>query len=263
MLRAHLDFVKRLGARYDGHPDVDHVDLGSVGWWGEWHMSRSSNAPMPTPDTQKKIVDAYLGAFNNTPLLMLIGGGPMLKYPSQASAGSKLSLAMKWQNVGSAPCYKPYRVAYRLTNDQGFQMVFVSEVTVNRWLPGSIELFTDEFFKGPKDLPPGKVYDVADTISLPKDVTPGQYQLSLGVVGAFHRRDTEDAAPHEQARPLVQLGIEGRDKDGWYPVSKLVVTRVRSFRAAGHGVRSAEDSQAWPLQRRHVRDLRAVKVKSL
>ena len=47
ILAAHLDFIERLGARYDGHPDITRLDLGSVGWWGEWHMSRSSNAPMP------------------------------------------------------------------------------------------------------------------------------------------------------------------------------------------------------------------------
>lgn len=35
VLDKHLDFIRRLGARYDGHPDIDHVDLGSVGWWGE------------------------------------------------------------------------------------------------------------------------------------------------------------------------------------------------------------------------------------
>ena len=67
VLEAHLEFIKRLGARYDGHPDIDHIDLGTVGWWGEWHMSQSSNAPMPTLETQKKIVDAYLAAFKNTP----------------------------------------------------------------------------------------------------------------------------------------------------------------------------------------------------
>ena len=54
---------------------------------------------------------------------------------------------MKWQNVGSAPCYRPYRVAYRLTSPGGQQQVFVSNITVNKWLPGSIELFTEEFFK--------------------------------------------------------------------------------------------------------------------
>jgi hypothetical protein len=235
VLAAHLDFIKRLGARYDGHPDIDHVDLGSVGWWGEWHMSQSTNAPMPTPETQKKIVDAYLSAFQKTPLVMLIGGGEMLRYavehgagwradclgdmggfsktwchmrmaypqrlpqadavdawktapvawetcwdmrkwveegwslrfifdyalalhgsvinnksaplpegenirpeverflrrlgyrlvlkelkhPEQAKAGETIKVSMKWQNTGSAPCYRPYRVAYRLSNGDG------------------------------------------------------------------------------------------------------------------------------------------------
>ena len=41
VLKAHLDFIKRLGRKYDGHPDIDHIDLGSIGWWGEWHLSGS------------------------------------------------------------------------------------------------------------------------------------------------------------------------------------------------------------------------------
>ena len=44
VLKAHLDFIERLGEKYDGHPDIDHVDLGSIGWWGEWHLSGSKNA---------------------------------------------------------------------------------------------------------------------------------------------------------------------------------------------------------------------------
>ena len=87
VLAAHLDFIKRLGARYDGHPDIAHIDLGSVGWWGEWHMSQSSDVPMPSLDAQKKIVDAYLTAFTKTPLVMLIGGGEMLKYATAHGAG--------------------------------------------------------------------------------------------------------------------------------------------------------------------------------
>lgn len=329
VLGAHLDFIKRLGTRYDGHPDIAHIDLGSVGWWGEWHMSRSANAPMPKPDTQKKIVDAYLAAFNKTPLLMLIGGGDMLKHatahgtgwradclgdmggfskswchmrmaypkmvpaadavdawktapvawetcwdmrkwveegwslrfifnyalalhgsvinnksaplpegedirpeverflrrlgyrlvlkelshPSTAQPGGKIQLSMKWQNVGSAPCYKPHRVAYRLSNNNGYEKVLVGEVTVDKWLPGSIELFTDEFFQQPADLPPGDVHDVADAFTLPKDTPTGKYTLSVGVV---------DGA---MTQPVVQLGIKGRDGDGWYPVSKLKITR--------------------------------------
>ena len=68
VLGRHLDFIKRLGERYDGHPDIDHVDLGSVGWWGEWHLSGSKNCKLPTLENRKKIVDAYLAAFKKTPL---------------------------------------------------------------------------------------------------------------------------------------------------------------------------------------------------
>jgi len=329
VLDAHLDFIKRLGARYDGHPDVDHVDLGSVGWWGEWHMSRSSDVPMPKPETQRKIVDAYLDAFKETPLLMLIGGGPMLKHatqrgtgwradclgdmggfskswchmrmayprmlpeanavdawktapvawetcwdmrkwveegwslrfifnyalalhgsyinnksaplpegenvraeverflrrlgcrlvltelkhPAAGQAGETMRLKMKWRNTGSAPCYEPYRVAYKLSNGEGYERVLAGRVTVEKWLPGSIELFTEEFFEEPGDLPPGEIHEVSDAVALPEDIPAGGYVLSLGVVGA------------EGTQPVVQLGVKGRGEDGWYALSRLKITR--------------------------------------
>jgi len=329
ILDAHLDFIKRLGARYDGHPDIDHVDLGSVGWWGEWHMSGSANVKMPTAENQKKIVDAYLAAFRKTPLLMLIGGDQMLTYatkqgcgwradclgdmggfsktwchmrmgypqmlpkadamdtwktapvawetcwdmrkwvsegwslrfifnyalalhgscinnksaplpegqdvrpeverflrrlgyrfvltelehPSRAKAGQKLLLRMKWQNVGSAPCYKPYRLAYRLADQAGLEKIFVGQVTVDRWLPGSIDLFSDDFFRQPDDLPPGEIVSVADSILLPADMPGGTYSLSIAVV------------EEKSERPVVRLAIKGRADDGWYPLSKISLVK--------------------------------------
>jgi len=340
VLNSHLELIRMLGARYDGHPDLDHVDLGSVGWWGEWHLEPGK---MPAVENQMKIVNAYLEAFKKTPLLMLGAGGECIDYairhgagwrvdsfgdlgsatrrynhsiddfpvsfvrngvldvwktapvafeprdslidlilqapverevpgthqklsiahplrwifnyglalhgtyfngksakfpedpefrselerflkrlgyrlvlselslPSEAKVGGKLDLSMKWHNAGSAPCYRPYRIAYQLTNAQGYRRVFVSPVTVNHWMPGSIELFTREFFEEPKDLPPGEINTVSDTIQLPADIAPGDYNLSLGVVG----EQSED--------PVIRLGIAGRDAQGWYPVGKLKI----------------------------------------
>ena len=74
-------------------------------------------------------------------------------------------------------------------------------------------VFTEEFFREPKDLPPGEVQDVADTLSLPDDLSPGTYTLSMAVVG-----ETDE-------QPVVRLGIKGRAEDGWYPLSKLTVSR--------------------------------------
>ncbi len=328
VLKAHLDFIERLGEKYDGHPDIDHVDLGSIGWWGEWHLSGSKNCKLPTLENRMKVVDAYLAAFKKTPLLMLIGGGDCLKYacghgtgwradclgdmggfsrtwchmlqgyplyikescvqdawksapvafetcwdmrkwvkdgwslryifnyalachasiinnksaplpqgqnvrpeierflrrlgyrfvlkelkhPAQVRAGSKLELSMKWQNTGSAPCYKQsYWVAYRFSNANA-DCQFTSATTVDHWLPGSIEMFTADFFKMPKDLPPGEIHVVAESIPVDVDLPVGSYTLSIAVVDSLHN-------------PVLRLGIKGRANDGWYPLSKIQVVK--------------------------------------
>ncbi|MBU6435842.1 MAG: beta-galactosidase, partial [Nitrospirae bacterium] len=33
----HEKLIKAFGERYAGLPDIDHVDIGSVGCWGEWN----------------------------------------------------------------------------------------------------------------------------------------------------------------------------------------------------------------------------------
>jgi len=327
VLDRHLDLIRRLGERYDGHPDLDHVDLGSVGWWGEWHLSGSKRCKLPSLDKRMKVVDAYLAAFKKTPLLMLIGGreclkhatdrgtgwradclGDMggfskhwchmrkgypfwikeskledvwktapvawescwdmrkwvsegwplrfifnyalavhgsylnnksaplpegenvrpelerflrrlgyrlvlkeLKHPAEARPGDTLKLSMQWQNTGSAPCYRPYRLAYRLRNQASYDKVFPGSVTVNRWLPGSIELFNEAFFQEVPDLPPGSINSVSDTLALPADLRTGSYRLSIGVVEP------------EGTTPVVRLGIQGRETDGWYPLGDVRV----------------------------------------
>lgn len=84
---------------------------------------------------------------------------------------------------------------------------------MNKWLPGSVELFTKKLFKEPKDLPPGEVAEVRDAIRLPGSLTPGEYTVSLAVVG------------ERNEKPVVRLGIRGRGSDGRYPVSKVSITQ--------------------------------------
>ena len=86
VLELHLRLIRRLGERYDGHPDVAHVDIGSVGLWGEWHMS-GTGRQMPAPATCRRIIDTYFESFPNTPLLMLIGPLEHLKYAAGKGAG--------------------------------------------------------------------------------------------------------------------------------------------------------------------------------
>lgn len=326
-LARHLHFIHRLGARYDGHPDIDHVDLGTVGWWGEWHMSNSTIATMPTVENRRRIIDAYADAFTKTPLLMLIGdpeslayaaehgtgwradclgdmGGfsktwchmcdaypqlirktgvadawrtapvawetcwdmrrwvsedwslryifnyalamhgsylnnksaPLpggddvrqeierflrrlgyrfvlreLQHPKNARPGDSLTLAMKWQNVGSAPCYRPYRLAYRLTNARGGSQVLIGNATIEKWMPGTVDVLSEEFLKDPPDLPLGEIVSVADQVVLPADLHAGRHSLAIAIVG------------EDSQEPIVRLAIQGRSEDGWYPLSEIVV----------------------------------------
>lgn len=326
-LERHLSLIRRLGEQYDGNPDLDHVDLGSVGWWGEWHMSGGGPAKMPSNEHCQQIVDTYLQSFTKTPLVMLIGGGAQLAYacqhgtgwradclgdmggfsqtwchmkkgypgwfkaarldqtwrhapiayescwdvrkwveekwslryifnyalathasylnnksaplpdgdevrpeierfvrrlgyrlvliqlqhPASIPAGGGLSLHSQWRNVGSAPCYRPYQVAWALR--RGGQVVAKQlGATVSEWMPGEVDLFTDEFLAAPPELPPGPLNACDDTLRAPADLAAGEYELAVAVV---------DPAT---GGPVVRLGIEGRGDDGWYAVSRLRAT---------------------------------------
>ncbi|MEA1996626.1 MAG: DUF4832 domain-containing protein [Gemmatimonadota bacterium] len=69
------DMVLALGARYDGHPDMEIVDLSIVGYWGEGTGSSDL-----TQATREALVDAYLEAFQKTPLVMLLTDAKTNKY---------------------------------------------------------------------------------------------------------------------------------------------------------------------------------------
>jgi hypothetical protein len=67
----HEKLIRALGDRYDGHPDLALVDIGSVGLWGEWH-NYCDPALMPSDATRKAIIDLYYEVFPNTPLTALV-----------------------------------------------------------------------------------------------------------------------------------------------------------------------------------------------
>ena len=165
----------------------------------------NKSAPLPPGEDTRREIERFLRRLGYRLVLR------QLAHPAAARSGQELTLSMKWQNIGSAPCYRPYRLAWRLIGPRGEKSVVVGKVTVNRWMPGSTELFTKEFYAGKFELPPGPVVDVTDTIVLPADAAPGVWRLSLAVV--------ED----ESAKPVVRLGIKGRGEDGWYPLRSIEV----------------------------------------
>lgn len=83
---AHTRLITELGKRYDGHPALDCVDIGSVGLWGEWHMS-GTNVEVPPLKTRLAIIDLYRGAFPKSPKVMLIGDIDGMRRATQRGCG--------------------------------------------------------------------------------------------------------------------------------------------------------------------------------
>jgi hypothetical protein len=75
----HEKLIRALGNRYDGHPDLALVDIGSVGLWGEWH-NYCDPALMPSDAARKAIIDLYYEVFPNTPLTALVDDRPNVLY---------------------------------------------------------------------------------------------------------------------------------------------------------------------------------------
>lgn len=299
-LEKQAEIIAAFGERYDGHPNIDHVDIGSMGRWGEWHTSGTG---METPpfEVQKKIIDMYLEAFEETPMVMLIAQADalayavehgtgwradclgdmregwchmdfypqqllkagvedawkdarvvfetcwtmqhwkdegwdveeifgralemhpsavnnkssavpeewwpqvrefsknmgyrlvlrMLEHAAEAEAGAEVRLNMEWENIGVAPCYDQYPLAFELIDEAGPSYRIVTHADVTEWLPGK--------------------HTVQTNLELPESMAAGEYNMRLAFVDA------------ETERPALKLAIAGRDEDGWYSVSQLTV----------------------------------------
>jgi len=81
-LEKHGVFLKAIGERYDGSPDVAFLDIGSYGIWGEWHTKH----PAPVA-VRKQIVDLYLRAFVKTPLVFISADVDVMGYALAHGAG--------------------------------------------------------------------------------------------------------------------------------------------------------------------------------
>ncbi len=312
-LMYHEKLIKAFGDRYAGSPDIDHVDIGSVGCWGEWNMACCQGVEaqckqyFPVEENQIKITDWYLKYFPDTPLVMLKGGqlkyavargagwrgdcfgdygyfspawnhmehayAPALQDPviegawknapvqfevcgvmqdwydkgfdidlilkkglewhvsvlnaksspiptdwrpridefltkvgyrfvlrqmthaTDASPGRKLSLRSRWENVGVAPIYHNWPLAYRLRSaEEHIVARWASTAHLRRWLPGV-------------------QHAVEDVVTLPEDVLDGSYVLDVAIL------DQGGQAP------FVDLAISGKRQDRWYPISTITIRR--------------------------------------
>ena len=89
-----------------------------------------------------------------------------------------------------APPYRNYLLATRLTG-KAKSMILDTDARLTQWLPGT--------------------HTVVAELTLPPEAERGDYELSIGLLNPHFRK------------PQIKLAIEGRDADGWYPLSRVSV----------------------------------------
>jgi hypothetical protein len=107
-LQYHQKLVEAFGRRYAGSLDVDHVDIGSVGCWGEWNTAccdtnvDTCTKYFPTDANQRLIIDWYIQAFAGTPLVALVAAP---SYAESKGAGWRGDCFGDYGMFGSSWCH--------------------------------------------------------------------------------------------------------------------------------------------------------------
>lgn len=130
----HERLIRAFGERYGRSLDIDHVDIGSVGCWGEWNtaccegVEAQCKAYFPTVANQLAITDWYFKYFAGTPLVMLHGG--QLQYATARGAG--------WRG----DCFGDYGYFSPDWNhmEHAYAPVLESQVVADAWKHGPVQM---------------------------------------------------------------------------------------------------------------------------
>jgi hypothetical protein len=79
------ELISALAKRYDGHPQIDTVDMASIGYWGEGGGPHPPSFPV-----RQGFLDAWLDAFKDTPLLVNFDEAKGMAYAIGRGAGLRL-----------------------------------------------------------------------------------------------------------------------------------------------------------------------------
>ncbi len=126
--------IKALGQRYDGHPDLESVDVSIVGFWGEGDGSH-----LLTDVTRLALINCYLDNFKKTPLTFQPVNGDA---PDPGILVKGTPIAASWpdgRNNGTGPQIR----------NLGYRMDCLGDMTNEIWPEQRWSHMTDIY---PKDI---------------------------------------------------------------------------------------------------------------
>ena len=126
-------FIRALGRRYDGNPDIAFFDIRSYGNWGEGHVGFLGGMPLASPDIYEKFyLQPYIAAFRKSQLIVTWGSDYYDKsYDWAMIQGVGIrrdGILSEWSKDGSeclrayghAPAVFEYCDSYETTKKKGY-----------------------------------------------------------------------------------------------------------------------------------------------
>jgi hypothetical protein len=111
-----------------------------------------------------------------------------IKLPADIEIGDKNKIETEWENVGVAPIYRQYLLAFKLQNIMGGEPLMMklqgSEVDIRTWLPGIHQYYFD--------------------FEIPETITPGRYKFAVALLDS------------NTMEPAIKLANAGLNANGWY-----------------------------------------------
>jgi hypothetical protein len=155
-----------------------------------WHISIFNNKSSPVPPRWWGAVEEFIKKMGYRFVINY------LTLPSTVKAGQNLNIESEWENLGVAPPYRNYKIAFKL-------------IAKNR-RPSSVPIEDPDYDLDLRDWLPGSHILELD-LKIPGDIKPGRYNLAVALL---------DVHTGEVA---VKLAIKGMDANGWYNLSELEV----------------------------------------
>ena len=160
--------------------DVDYIIDQSL----KWHISTFNSKSSAVPKEWEPNVDRWLKKMGYRFALRHFACPPRLR------PGRMMEFHTWWENLGVAPCYRDYPLAFRFKGANG-NFIVKHHADIREWMPGDTVQQSEIF--------------------IPADMPLGSYDIQIAMLDKF-----ED-------KPIIKFAIEGREEDGWYTLGKVEV----------------------------------------
>ena len=250
-LAKHGAFIAALGKRYDGHPNVEFLDIGSYGIWGEWHTTHPASLAV-----RKRIVDMYLNAFPKTPLVFMSDDEEGLNYALAHGTGIRRDgVGSPWheQNwlgskkyagvTGMADAWTKAPVVFEWFGDYDYMKSrgWPLDAAVNFMLNNHVSMINANIGRVPPEAMPQleKLARLAGYRFVLREIThsksvshPGTLNMNMkwanvGVAKLYHPFNLQVSLLNSAGESVTTTTVAGADPRDWLPGERDVSASVR------------------------------------